>query len=405
MQNIKNIFGILFLLGLFTLLVRCGEEPTESIFDPNAPKGVTPVITDVQPPNSALAGIGKVTITGQNFSPNKDYNFVFFGSTKVSVLTASATQLVVKSPNVVLDTLFIKVAVHKVELFSNSWQYKLAQAVWEYGGVLGADEPYALDCDKDENLYVVLLPIGVTKTITKITPDEVKTTYATTTLPVVSSMKIGWGGLPYLARATKDIYYVPAGGNAATKWKSAPGRVADFDFSQKGILYGGGKDGAIYSMDQAGNTDTVAVYATNTNIKAVRVYNGYLYVGGIDNTNAQYVWRHLINADNTLGSSEVYFNWSEKISSIPNEIQSITFAEDGDMYLGTNAPEAIIVVHPDGSHEALYPGVLEPEGYGMSWGKGNYLYVCRRNSSDQAKQRIIKINMLKSGAPYYGRTL
>ncbi|MDQ7053702.1 MAG: hypothetical protein Q9P14_12720 [candidate division KSB1 bacterium] len=72
------------------------------------------------------------------------------------------------------------------------------------------------------------------------------------------------------------------------------------------------------------------------------------------------------------------------------------------MYVGTNAPEAIFVVHPDGSFEPLYPGVIEPETYAMVWGNGQYLYVNRRNV-DATKKKIIRINMLKNGAPYFGR--
>jgi hypothetical protein len=58
-----------------------------------------------------------------------------------------------------------------------------------------------------------------------------------------------------------------------------------------------------------------------------------------------------------------------------------------------------MVVHPDGSFEPLYPGVIEPTSYAMAWGPGQYLYVNRRNELDPAKKRMIKLFMQKFGAP------
>jgi hypothetical protein len=37
----------------------------------------------------------------------------------------------------------------------------------------------------------------------------------------------------------------------------------------------------------------------------------------------------------------------------------------------------------------------------MHWGSGQLLFVNRRNADD-AKKRVIQINMQKSGAPYLG---
>jgi len=83
-------------------------------------------------------------------------------------------------------------------------------------------------------------------------------------------------------------------------------------------------------------------------------------------------------------------------------IKALTFDEDGFMYLGTDATEGIIIVEPNGTFYPLYPGVLEGEIYAMTWGNREYLYATRKSSEDE-KKRILRINMRKKGAPYFGR--
>ena len=77
------------------------------------------------------------------------------------------------------------------------------------------------------------------------------------------------------------------------------------------------------------------------------------------------------------------------------------------MYIGTTArPDPIFIVHPDGSHEPLYPGILGPQIFDMAWGNDIYLYVTRRASVEAGTTtRALRINMQKLGAPYYGRQL
>ncbi|MBC7185900.1 MAG: hypothetical protein H5U38_02590, partial [Calditrichaeota bacterium] len=189
---------------------------------------------------------------------------------------------------------------------------------------------------------------------------------------------------------------------AAVKWITAPGRIDDFDFAADGTMYAGGKGDALYNIKQDGSATAVADYP-NTYIRAVRVFQDYVYIGGRDDaTGRHYVWRNRIQPDGTLAPKEVYFDWGAKIDTT-SEVQSITFAADGDLYIGTNAPQAVVVVHPDGSFEPLYPGVLEPASNYLAWGNSNFLYICRR-SDDPKKKAVLKVNMLKQGAPYYGRT-
>jgi ABC-type cobalt transport system substrate-binding protein len=236
-----------------------------------------------------------------------------------------------------------------------------------------------------------------------MSPNKEKTQYGTTAITIPSATKMGPEGYLYIARKTKDIYRVPPGGGAAVKWGSAPNRVDDFDFSPTGVMYAGGKGDNLYVINPDGTGANVADYP-DTYIYAVRVFNGYVYVAGkINATNHYYIWRNQINGDTDLGQKEEVFDWSGTFDP-DAAILSMTIAEDGDLYVGTDASSAIIIVHVDGTYEPLYPGLLAPSSTSLSWGNGVFLYVCRR-SLDTAVEphKIIKINMLKKSAPYYGR--
>ena len=394
----NRLHGLIFLLLLFCIFsFGCESEKLPGLYDANAVYNSDPVITAIDPPESALAGIVTIKIMGQNFSPVKENNFVHFGKTKATILEASETQLVVQSPNIILDTTVVKVSVLGALSFSNIMPYKLVQGVGEYGGFGDFDEPVIVECDKDENVYVALS----SRKIIKINPQEEKVEYGATTFPLFSAMKFGPDGALYLGRNTRILYKIPPGGGNSAQWFSARSAIYDFDFADNGMMFAGGKGDSLYLVMPDGTHFGVAGYP-NTYIKAVRVFEGYVYVGGNDNTaNHQFVWRNQILPDNKLGQNEVYFDWGTNIDPT-SEILSIAFSADGDMYVGTNAESAIIIVHSDGAFEPLYPGVLEPTSNSLSWGGKQYLYVARR-SDDAKKRRVIKINMLKEGAPYYGR--
>lgn len=213
-------------------------------------------------------------------------------------------------------------------------------------------------------------------------------------------MRMGPGGYLYLTRSTASLYRIPPGGGSAELFATAVGRLYDLDFDQGGNLFTAGEGDSLYLVRPDGTTKAVAAYP-GTYLRGVRVFNGYVYVAGKVADGQEAVWRNQIISAESLGSSELVFDWSGKLGSSAG-IRSLTFAADGDMYLGTDGPDAIVVVHADGTHELLYPGVLAPESYAMAWGNGIFLYVNRRNV-DPAQKRIIRINMQKDGAPYYGR--
>jgi len=401
---------LIFTLSI-VLITGCREEPTPSLFDPDKQGGPTPMITEIIPPDSCLAGITLMTFKGENFSTNPDENFVFFNELRVNVLNASKTELKLKSPNLIGDSIKIKIAVHGAELFSNIIYYKLEYTAYEYGGINQSSDAYGLAYDNDGNIYV---SFAANNSIVKITPAEEQAAYVDAkAIGFFKTMKMGPGGYLYAGR-TKFIYQVPPGGVSIEQFgEILPQVVNDFDFDPDKNIFVASKNG-IYCVRPDGS-NKLSTDHPNTTLKSLRVFNGYVYVAGDytgsdKNVVQKGIWRNkIISSEGDLDATELVFDWSSFIGEFGPNMLAITFAEDGDLYVGADAGDAITVIHPNpdgnyvnGNTEPLFPEVLTPQSTVFCWDNGQYLFVNRKGPNDEDK-RLIRITMGKKSAPYYGR--
>lgn len=392
----KNVCSGCLIGLIFLFTIGCEKDTPTGLYDPEYQSQPAPVISEIIPASKALAGIVQITLKGSNFVTKPEFNQVYFNKTKAVVLQASASELVVQSPNFTSDAVVVRCGVVGSTEFSNSINYKLEEGVGEYGGYGDFDDPWVVACDKDENLFAVL----GNKTVQKISPDGTRQDFGTTSFSVFSDAKFGPGGYLYIARLITTIYRIPPGGGEAQTFVKTAGRIQAFDFNLNGIMYAGGKGEKLYAITPEAVVSEIADYP-NLHIKAIRVYGNHVYVAGMDRgTNLHYIWRNQIISDSELGPREEFFNWSAKIDET-SETLALAISEDGDLVVGTNAVAAIVVIKQDGSFTPLYPGVLEPPAFAMSWGPGTNLYVAR-HSDDATKRRIIRIDMLKQSAPVFG---
>lgn len=405
-MTIKKYYILILLVSaIIAFFIGCEADNPASIYDPEVKGEATPEILSMLPADSILAGVGEIEINGRNFSSNPEENFVFFDTEKVPVIEASESQLTIKSPVNPADSIVVKVAVHGAFNFSNEVVYKLLSLFWVWGEFDDYDDAYGIAMDLEDNLYVSLAG----KKIVQVTPDGKEQPYCDILVDKASAMKMGPGGYLYYVNILQYMFRIPPGGGTSEFFATLPGGVFDLDFDSHGNLYCGGSGNAIYTVRPDGSNEATADYPS-VYIKSIRVFNDYVYVAGKysgdDSAEVQEaVWRNqILSAEGTLGPNELVFDWSNSAGARGYNIQSITFSVDGELYIGTNAPEAIIVLDSEGSARSLYPGVLEPETYAMTWGNGAHLYINRRND-DASKKRMIKLNMLKQGAPYYGRGL
>ena len=415
--GLNKIFTLCFgLLVIFVLY--CEKNATPSLYVENPDSSPNPVINSVVPPGKALAGIGEIVFNGANFSPVMEENFVYFNGISATILSASTTQITVQSPNLPGDSLVVKINVAGSFLFSNTIYYTLEPVIEQHGNV-GPVDMYGITADKNENLYYSVSRDGgsTARRIDKVFPDgTVEKGWGGTSFLFSSHMRVGPGDTLYLARNNANTYYIgPSGGNTALLARLS-GSIYDFDFNPQGSMYAAGNGDSLYLLQTNGAFQGIADY-TDTYVRGVRVFNGYVYVAGTGPGPTEAVWRNQINAVNSLGPKELVIDLTAQLG-FATQIQAITFAEDGDMYLCIiNTDDPILVVHPDDTFEPLYPGILKPadainiEIRDMAWGTGVLLYINRFTQFEEADgttttvQEIMKLNMLKNSAPYYGREL
>jgi len=398
MNILYKTLGILSVVGLLALYSCNNDEVAPSLYELPVGGANTPVINSIDPPNSALAGVTIVTITGENFNPSVNNNFVFFNGQPASILSASPTELVVIPPVVISDSVVVKVSSYKSEDFSNTIIYKLEPAVSEYypfDAEQNKEFPYGIWATNQENVYVSLSGLGIKEivagtptSLVEFAPKGPETFFRAITLASDNAIYAVRGGV-------RGVYKVVANTKPAAFVSSANGisdNVNDVEYdATRDVIWGGGSTGILYIIKLDKN---VKKYNVDGVVNAVRVAKNDLFIATTTN-DEEIVWKSAIFNADSLGAPEQYFNVSTSID--PSlKIADLAVSEDGDLYIGTDqASDPIYNVHPDKSYETLYPGLIDAPVYSFSWGYGDILYVT--NIVDGVNKTVLKINMQKQG--------
>lgn len=402
--HLKNLFSPILIMAVF---ISCNNDQyPEDIWDPDDQGGPTPIITSVSPSDSAFAGSDIITINGENFSSDIDDILVYFNSELGEVIEASTTEIIVSPPNILADSVIIKIAVKGAFLFGEyDRYYTLYPRIIKYGNFDPFEESaWGLEADNEENLYVGLF-IHPEGDIERLTPPNAErdSSFIHSMLPTPSSMRIGLDNdmyyidsfYPYLVK--QNLF------SGSPSFAELPGNVADLDFDANANLYCGGSGNAIYTV-QTDLTSTTSADYIDINIVSIRVYDGYLYVAGnylgddeeIPSTG---IWRNQITSSSgSLGEKELVLDWIE-MSGTNSKITCLTFDDTGKMYISSDGDIGVATVDVDGSFDLLYPKIVFGPIVKMTWGAGNYLYLNYRGST----RAIYRLELSVSGAPYYGR--
>lgn len=403
----------LLLILLIAVIFGCGEEPAPSLFDPNEQSKPTPVISSMIPPDSTFAGAGELVINGDNFSSVIGENLVFFDEVLANVLEASQTQLKVLPPNIVRDSIEIRIAVQGTELFSPSRFYKLIPAVSDFGKIFEGDIAYAIASDRDGNVFVHLEK----GPIKKISPDNITTDFATTIFFRANAMKMGPDNLLYVAPSgrIKTISTIAPDGTESIFVSLGPPTLAeprDLDFDANLNLWVVG--GSILFLVKSDKT-VLQVATFQVRLLTVRIFDNSVYVAGNNaETGESKIWRSEVQGDG-IGAQEVVLDVAAASELQGANVNAITFSEDGEMVLGTTNENGVFILGQGGSLTPLFPGLISPEIYALSWGveqtaigEGQILYAVRQRPSQEAPNtfdfsQIFRISMPTRSAPYYGR--
>ncbi len=399
---VGNIFIWAVILGSIIFLINCSEDVTPSLYDQVGASPPPPVISNMSPAQG-LAGVTVITITGSNFSPVLEDNFVYFKDIPANVLEASETQLIVTAPNLVRDSIEVKVAVHKVEDFSNIHLYKLEAAVIEVFEFADFQDPYAITSDLAGNIYVSLVETNSGKGIKKLTPAGELLDFAPKGGETFyNGLKYTTGDVLYGVRGVRAIFEITEGNAPATFAVLDNGTaMLDLDFDENNNIWTGGTGGKIYRVTP---DKDVKSFDFEPSVNSIRVFNNYIYVAATGD-NSEDIWRFQMISSDSLGAAELYFPFSANFPLISTK--AITFSADGDLYIGTDNSDPVVVVYPDRSFAVWYEGVLAPSMISFAWSTGNQLYMTRAKSDDgsggETTQTIFSVNMERAGAPYFGR--
>ena len=398
MKKLKQIFSLTLIFTLVVIIYGCNQSAAPSLYELE-PKGATPVITSLSPASEGLAGVTDITINGSNFSNVKEDNLVFFGSIRATVIDAQATKLIVKAPALIKNDLDVKIAVNGVENFSNVVKYNLLEAVGVYYAFAkGVDDPMSLTVDKNENLYVSLLDKGIKKissagTLTDYAPKGGESFW--------TDLKMGPNNILYGARNVRALFTVSEGALGQTFAVLPTGLVlTTLDFDANGNIWTSGSGGSIYSVVVSSKVATA--FAIDYVVSSLRVYNGYLYVAGAKDTE-EAIYRYKINSNTSLGAQEKVFDIGAAYGLKKVTIGSITFAEDGDLIVGTNRTDAFLLIK-NGNASTMYSGLCSPSVKSIGFGtKKNLFYVREYTEGTSIYHSIVRVDMQKLSAPYYGR--
>lgn len=390
---------ILPVLAIGLAVVACETPESASLFDENYDKGVTPVITSVSPENEYFAGYEEVTITGNNFTANAADLFVYFNNIKAEVVSASPTQVVVRTPNLVADSVGIKVGVMGVEAFSNSVQYRLKALFSTAVSFPDNENPWATTIDADGNFYSSYEASGSPAGVKQVGPDGttvLNPAFGSAQSWFFRSAKVGTDGGIYLVRggAVPFVYRIdPTGGTPAT-WGRGIGRTEDVTFDAAGNAWTGGTNEGNASnarLNRISPSGSVERFPFDATVYALDYAEGSLYVAGT-RSNVSYVWKFELNENNEPGAEQVVADLTA--AGGEGRPTAIAVSADGTIFVGMNETKPLYQVTASGDVSEMYPGIVPGSILKMQYISGTQNLLMTLLPTE-GNNRVISLNVQK----------
>jgi hypothetical protein len=343
---------------------------------------------------------------------------VYFNNEFGRVIQSSPTQMSVKVPNLVSDSVAIRVTKlgDDSEPFSQAVQYQLTPAYSVLIRESGADMftenivPYGLTTDALGNIYTSVVEFSVGIGIKKISPSGVIVPVGTLEDFAPRGGETSFNRLNMWqnntiigARRVAAVFQITEGVAASVFLSQGLSQAYDIDFDENLNIWVGGR-----GLFRITPSKELKSFSYPDVIKSVRVFNNYLYILTTVN-DEDLIRRYPIISSDSLGAAEDILNITQSVLPVSGTTAIVgtdfDIAADGDIILGTTrTTDPIIIVHPDGTFESLYPGVIPQNTriYAFAWGPEQYLYFTRDLNGGMI-QLIARLDMQEQGAPHYGR--
>ncbi len=385
----RSCVGVAALL-FAAAMAGCDSGPAPSLYDPDRPSGPDPAITSIEPAEFALAGVDIVTLAGSNFSADAANNLVYFNEVRAEVAEASPTSLKVKAPATPGADIEVRVSVLGAENYSNGIAYRLEAAVESFGDVTPVEEPVFIASDPAGNLYVSMRSGGSSAGVIRIAPDGARSQFVETTF-TWRDMLYGADDMLYAVRGVRAVFRFMEGGRQQV-WVAIPDnsvRLSAMTFDPDNNMWAGGNNENIYRIAP---DKSVEAFPFEANVRALRFFGGYLYAAATRD-NASGIWRWPVTGGQP-GEAERYFDVTGASGA---EALALAFAANGDLFVGTNAADPVLLVESGGEGSAFYPGLLLPAAASFAWGVAPNLYMVQ-GRTDTTTPDLIRINTRREGA-------
>ena len=361
------------------------EGPDQPVYgpgnpDPNPTGKAAAVLTEVSPGESFFNEI--VTIKGSGFDERPEFNLVAFGSKVGTVTEASQTELKVKTPIILGDSVRVRVAAKGSEFWSNDLDFVFKTPVPEL-----LDEeiawPNGVDVDADGNVYVGSAAEGV---IYKITPEGEKSAFAD--VPVNGSIRFGPQQYLYVClKGESKIVRVSPDGNSVEDVVELDAEPVYFDWDSNKNLYILGEGVGIYMLDASGG---LTLEDSVSSPKSCRVFGDYLYVTNIWEGQ---ILRYEITPDSLAGREVVL----EADSPVSLELDA-----EGTLYYTLAWQSSLYLQKADGSDDVMYDGELAPERMRYMAFHGKYIYLVFPGGDAESAGQVWQVYVGAEQAPNYG---
>ncbi len=403
-------FSTIWSLVSFFILLSCENEKPNLAWDPNPNIKPQPVIQSIEPAQGAFAGVQKIHLKGQNFSPITEENFLTVNGKQGTIISAGTSELTVIPPLVIGDSLTIRLDVRGSYYAAEYKPYTLLSPANPFGNIKEDEAIQDFEFDKDGNLYALVTNSAGERIVYKQTAgDTTRVEYGRVTVPIgTPSMKFGPDGSLYICRKNnKKFYRIPPGGGSTEQYLRLSGKVQSFDFDADGNIYIGGSGNEIYRIMSDKSVKTVANYDT-IDIVCLRIYENFVYVIGQyeqqtpEGLNVyQKIWRNkIILSNDTLASKELVFDWSEYNNS--DLLSAFTFSAEGEIFVSSNSKDPIAVISPDRSASIYLQDILPSPAIGLAWDEEEFFYYIHQDQAT-SKRNLIRVYTGKQGAVYNGR--
>ncbi|WP_340105681.1 IPT/TIG domain-containing protein [Rhodohalobacter sp. 8-1] len=399
----KQSFLIVIVLGMVSMIGCNGES--SSLYDPNyEPERPDPIISNIEPEGGWLGGVDEVIITGENFSDVEEENRIYFNGEIGTVNSASQTEIRVRPAVVTGENVPVRMAVRKALNFSNTIEYQLDPAVIPAPGSIGEENVLGIATDISGNIYYSYqdgdgIPRGVRRWNTENNSVE---QYITSRVDWIS-LKVGPDDLIYATRNNRAIYRETDQRTIDTNPFAigANGEAfRDIDFDPDDNLWAVGDNDNIFRINIT--TGAIERFPFAADLRAVRYYDGKLYMGGRFDDGSEAgsleIWTMDVS-DGEANNPQQLLNLTE-VAAVDFTLFTLTFDSSGTLFIGADTGTGIYTWSEGAGLQEFYPGLIEPTAYAFAW-HDNFL-VASATKFDEDTRFALKIDVRRQGAPYYG---